>query len=433
METSIIVLMISFFTLLALGIPIAFCIGITTICTMLLTIDTIPALTTVAQRMAGGLDSFALLAIPFFILSGLLMGRGGIAKRLIAFAKVLFGMLPGGLAFVNVISCALFGSISGSAAASTSAIGSFMIPAMTKEGYDKNFSTALTVTSSTTGLLIPPSNILIIYSLASGGVSVAALFLAGYIPGLLMALGLMCICGLYAKKKGMPGGPRPTMRDALHKTWDALPSLALIVIVIGGIVGGVFTATEASVVSVLYAGVLSILVYRELSWRQIAPIMVKAAETTAIVMLLIATSTAMSWILSYENIPQDLSSALLGLSENPLMILLMINLILLAVGVFMDMTPAVLIFTPIFLPIAEALGISPLHFGIVMVMNLCIGLCTPPVGSVLFVGCSVANVSIHKLIKPLLPMYAAMIVVLLLVTFIPALSEFLPRLFGLYN
>lgn len=432
METSILVLMISFIILLALGIPIAFCIGITTVCTLLLSVDATPALTTAAQRMAGGLDSFALLAIPFFVLSGLLMGHGGIASRLIEFARVFFGMLPGGLAYVNVISCALFGSISGSASASTSAIGSFMIPAMTKEGYDKNFSAAITVTSSTTGLLIPPSNILIIYSLASGGVSVAALFVAGYIPGILTALGLMIVCGLKAEKAGMPAGPRPTLHQVVSKTWDALPSLALIVIVIGGIIGGIFTATEASVISVLYAGFLTLGFYRELSWRDLPPIMIKAAETTAIVLLLIATSTAMSWILSYENIPQSLSSALLAMTENPLMILLMINLILLAVGVFMDMTPAVLIFTPIFLPIAESLGISPLHFGMIMVMNLCIGLCTPPVGSVLFVGCSVAKVSIHHLIKPLLPMYAAMILVLLLVTFIPALSEFLPRLFGLY-
>ena len=433
METSVLVLMISFFLLLALGIPIAFCIGITTVCTMLLTIDTMPALTTAAQRMAGGLDSFALLAIPFFIFSGLLMGRGGIATRLIEFAKVFFGMLPGGLAYVNVISCALFGSISGSAAASTSAIGSFMVPAMSKEGYDKNFSTALTITSSTTGLLIPPSNILIIYSLASGGVSVAALFLAGYIPGLLMAMCLMVVCALKAKKEGLPAGSRPSLKEVRQRTLDALPSLALIIIVIGGIIGGVFTATEASVISVLYAGLLTLVVYRELSWSELPAVMVKAAETTAIVLLLIAASTAMSWILSYENIPQSLSNALLVMSDNPLIMLLLINLILLVVGVFMDMTPAVLIFTPIMLPIAEMLGISPLHFGMIMVMNLCIGLCTPPVGSVLFIGCSVANVSIHHLIKPMMPMYAAMIGALLLVTFIPELSEFLPRVFGLYD
>jgi tripartite ATP-independent transporter DctM subunit len=431
MEFSIIVLLLSFVVLLAIGVPVSICIGVTTLLTMLVTIDVTPALTTAAQRMAGGLDSFALLAIPFFILSGLLMGQGGIAHRLVEFAKVLIGMLPGGLAFVNVVSCTLFGAISGSAVAATSAIGSFMIPTMNKEGYDKNFNAAITITSSTTGLLIPPSNILIIYSLASGGVSIAALFIAGYLPGLLMATALMVVCAVYAKIKKLPVGAKPTVSQVLHRTWDALPSLALVIIVIGGIVGGFFTATEASVIAVLYAGFLSLVVYKEVKWSEMPQLLIKSAETTAIVMLLIATSSAMSWILSYENIPQSLSTSLLALSSDPIMILLTINLILLIVGIFMDMTPAVLIFTPIFLPVVESLGISPLHFGIMMVANLCIGLCTPPVGSVLFVGCSVAKTSIPKLIKPLLPMYVAMVLALVLITFVPAISEFLPRLFGL--
>ncbi len=432
MELSIAILLVSFFILLALNVPISISIGVATVLTMLVTVDAGPALTTVAQRMSGGLDSFALLAIPFFILSGLLMGQGGIAHRLVAFAKVLFGMFPGGLAFVNVISCSLFGAISGSSVAATSAIGSFMIPTMEKEGYDKNFSTAITVTSSTTGLLIPPSNILIIYSLASGGVSIAALFIAGYLPGLLVALSLMAVCAIYAKVKGYPVGAKPTKKELMQRTWEALPSLALVVIVIGGIIKGIFTATEASVIAVLYAGFLSIVVYREVSWGDMPKLLTKAAETTAIVLLLIATSTALSWILSYENIPQTISTVMLALSDNPILVLLIINLILLVVGVFMDMTPAVLIFTPIFLPVAESLGISPLHFGIIMIMNLCIGLCTPPVGGVLFVGCSVAKISIHELIRPLLPMYVAMLVALMMVTFIPAISEFLPTAFGLY-
>lgn len=431
MEFSIIVLLLSFVVLLAIGVPVSICIGVTTLLTMLVTIDVTPALTTAAQRMAGGLDSFALLAIPFFILSGLLMGQGGIAHRLVEFAKVLIGMLPGGLAFVNVVSCTLFGAISGSAVAATSAIGSFMIPTMNKEGYDKNFNAAITITSSTTGLLIPPSNILIIYSLASGGVSIAALFIAGYLPGILMAISLMAVCAIYAKIKKLPVGAKPTMSQVLQRTWDALPSLALVIIVIGGIVGGFFTATEASVIAVLYAGFLSLVVYKEVKWSEMPQLLIKSAETTAIVMLLIATSSAMSWILSYENIPQSLSTALLALSSDPIMILLTINLILLIVGIFMDMTPAVLIFTPIFLPVVESLGISPLHFGIMMVANLCIGLCTPPVGSVLFVGCSVAKTSIPKLVKPLLPMYLAMVVALGFITFVPAISEFLPRFFGL--
>jgi tripartite ATP-independent transporter DctM subunit len=432
MEISILILLVSFIVLLAINVPISISIAISTLLTMLLTIDVVPALTTVAQRMVGGINSFALLAIPFFILSGLLMGKGGIAHRLIEFAKVLIGTLPGGLALVNIISCALFGAISGSAVAATSAIGGFMVPNMKKEGYDHSFSAAVTVTSSTAGLLIPPSNILIVYSLASGGVSIAALFIAGYLPGILLALGLMIVAGIYSKIKGYPVGQRPTLKEAVHKTVDALPSLALIIIVIGGIVAGIFTATEASAIAVIYSLVLSVFVYREVKVSELPAILTKAVETTSIVMLLIAASSAMSWMLSYENIPQAISQALMGLSDNPIIILLTINLILLAVGIFMDMTPAVLIFTPIFLPVVVQLGMSPLHFGIMMVLNLCIGLCTPPVGSVLFVGAGVAKTTIEKLIKPLLPMYAAMFFVLLLVTYIPAISEFLPRLFGLY-
>lgn len=432
MDISVWVLLITFVVLLFINVPISICIGMATLLTMLFTIDGGPAITTIAQRMAGGIESFALLAIPFFILSGMLMGQGGIARRLINFAKVMIGMLPGGLAYVNIISCALFGAISGSAVAATSAIGGFMIPVMNKEGYDKNFNAAVTVASSTSGLLIPPSNILIVYSLASGGVSIAALFIAGYVPGILLALALMAVCGIWAKRKGYPVGERTSLGDSLRIALDAIPSLFLIVLIIGGIVGGLFTPTEASAIAVLYALILSVVVYREVSLKQLPDILVKSAITTAIVMFLIGTSSAMSWILSYENIPQSISAGLLELSSNPIVILLTINLILLAVGIFMDMTPAVLIFTPIFLPVASELGMSPLHFGIMMVLNLCIGLCTPPVGSVLFVGASIAKTSITQLIRPLLPMYLAMFIVLMLVAYIPVLSEGLPRLFGLY-
>lgn len=433
MELSVVVLLLTFVVLLLLHVPISISIAVATFAAMLFTIDFTPASITIAQRIASGIDSFALLAIPFFILSGMLMGQGGIAHRLIEFAKVLIGMLPGGLAFVNIISCALFGAISGSSVAATSAIGGFMIPTMTKEGYDKNFNAAVTVTSSTTGLLIPPSNILIVYSLASGGVSIAALFVAGYLPGLLVALCLMAVCAVYARIKHYPVGPVPTFREVIKRTLDAIPSLMLIIIVIGGIIGGYFTATEASVVAVLYALLLSVVVYKEVKLSDLPGIFVRAVETTSIVMLLIGTSMALSWMLSYENVPQNISAALLGLSDNPFVILLTINLILLCVGIFMDMTPAVLIFTPIFLPVAIQIGISPLHFGIMMVLNLCIGLCTPPVGSVLFVGCSIAKTSIAQLIRPLMPLYAAMLVALMLVTYVPAISEFLPVFFGLYE
>lgn len=479
----VLVLVLSFVILLVIGVPIAFSIGIAGILTMLMSIDTLPALTTYAQRMATGLDSFALLAIPFFVLAGGIMNSGGIAMRLINFARVLVGRLPAGLAFVNVIANMLFGAISGSAAAATSAIGSIMGPEMKKEGYDESFSAAVNITSATTGLTIPPSNILIIYSLASGGASITALFLAGYIPGILTGLGIMLVAMsmMVLKNKGLKGlsgilakvllasvvllgaavgmkavhdASLPAFRWILYgllllllaysvyksvtnweffkfafrKFMDALPSLMMLVIVIGGIVAGYFTATEASAVAVLYALILA-LIYKEITLRDLPDIILRSVRTTCIVLLLVATSIGMSWIMSYENIPQNVSSGLLSLSDNPVVILLVINFILLFVGIFMDMTPAVLIFTPIFLPIVSAqLGMDPIHFGIIMVLNLCVGLCTPPVGSVLFIGCSVANLKIEQVIKPLLPMFIIMIVVLMLVTYIPALSLWLPNL-----
>ncbi len=426
----VIILIITLGVLLARGVPISFCIGLATISTMLLTIKPMPAITTIAQRMATGLDSFALLAIPFFILSGQLMNRGGIARRLIDMAKVLVGSLPGGLAIVNIVSSMLFGSISGSAVAAASAIGGFMNPLMKKEGYDKNYSAAVNITSATTGLLIPPSNILIVYSLASGGVSIAALFLAGYIPGILMGLAIMLVAGYIAVVRKYPTARRISLTTALWRFFDALPSLLLIVVVMGGIVGGYFTATEASAIAVLYTLILSVVVYREVRVSELPKILLDSATTTAIVMLLIGTSMGMAWVLAYTNIPQNISETLIGLTENKIVILLIINVILLTVGAFMDMTPAVLIFTPIFLPVAISLGISPIHFGIMMVMNLCIGLCTPPVGSVLFVGCGIADTTIASVIKPLLPMFIAMFVALMAVTYIPDLSLWLPKLFG---
>jgi len=301
MELSVLVLVVSFVILLALSVPIAISIGIATTLTMFVTIPFEPAIITVAQRMASGINSFALLAIPFFILSGQLMGRGGIARRLIDFAKVLVGMLPGGLAIVNILACMFFGAISGSAAAATSAIGGFMIPIMNKEGYDKNFNTAITVTASTTGLLIPPSNVLIVYSLASGGVSIAALFIAGYLPGVLMGLGLMIVASIISIIKKYPTGEREEFWISLKKFLSAIPSLLLIIVVIGGIISGIFTATEASAIAVLYSFILSVFIYKEVKIKELPSVLIKSVETTAIVMLLIGTSSAMSWILSYEN------------------------------------------------------------------------------------------------------------------------------------
>ncbi len=431
MDMTAIVLVVAFFTLLLLNVPISFSIGIATLIAMLMNIDFTPAVTTIAQRMAGGLDSFALLAIPFFVLSGMIMGRGGIAKRLINCALALIGSLPGGLALVNVVSCMLFGAISGSAVATTSAIGSFMLPEMKKQGYDENFSAAVTAAASTTGMLIPPSNILIVYAIASGGVSIAALFMAGYLPGIMVGLSLMTVCYFHAKRKGYATTDRLPLNVVVKQVAAAIPSLFLIVLVIGGIVGGIFTATEAGAIVVVYSLVLAVGVYREVEVKQLPDILLKSAETTAIVMLLIGASTAMSWMLSFENIPQNISAFLLEISDNPIVILLLINLLLIVVGAFLDMTPAVLIFTPIFLPVAMQLGMSPLQFGIMIVLNLSIGLCSPPVGAVLFITCAIAKTRLDKIIKPLLPLYVAMFVVLMLVTYVAWFSEALPAAFGL--
>lgn len=428
--TEIAILVISFVVLLGIGVPIAFSIGISSLLTILVTMDSLPAFTTLAQRMATGIDSFSLLAIPFFVLAGQLMNKGGIASRLIDLARAMVGPLPGGLAFINILACMLFGAISGSAVAAASAIGGFMVPRMEKEGYDKAYGAAVNLTSASTGLIIPPSNILIVYSLASGGVSIAALFLAGYIPGLLIGAGLMIVAGVVAIKRGYRSGETTGVVIFFKSLLNALPSLLLLVIVIGGIIVGIFTATEASAIAVLYTLILSMGVYKEVKWKDIPSILLDTTTTTSIVLMLVATSMGMSWVLSYENIPQGVSDFLLQVSDNPVVILLVINLLLLAVGTFMDMTPAVLIFTPIFLPVVVQMGMNPIHFGIVMVMNLCIGLCTPPVGSLLFVGCSVAGLSIQKVIRPLLPFFVAMIVVLLLVTYLPGLSLWLPELFG---
>ncbi|MFC6859481.1 TRAP transporter large permease [Zunongwangia atlantica] len=426
----IIVLAVSFVVLVGIRVPVAWSIGIASLITLFFSIDSLPAVATIAQRMVTGLDSFSLLAIPFFILAGHLMNSGGIAKRLIAFAKALVGSLPGGLAHVNIVAAMLFGAIAGSAGAAAAAIGSFMSTKMEEEGYTKEYGVAVNVTSATTGLLIPPSNIFIIYSLASGGVSIGALFLAGYIPGILTGLILMIIALVWAKRKGFPTAKRSSMNQVLKSFLDALPSLMLLLVIIGGIVGGIFTATEASSVAVVYCLILG-MVYKELSFDKLKGILIKSAETIALVMILIALSIAMSWVMSYADIPEQVTSALLGYSENPIVVMIMINIILLVIGIFMDMTPAVLIFTPIFLPVVTALGVDPVHFGVIMVLNLCIGLCTPPVGSVLFIGVGVANTSIRKVIKPLLPLFVGMIVSLALVILFPKLSLWLPELFGL--
>lgn len=423
------ILIISFFFLVSIGTPVAWSIALSSLLTLLVSLPSLAAVTTIAQRMGTGLDSFSLLAIPFFILSGQLMTHGGIAHRLIRFAKTLVGTFPGGLALINIISAMMMGAISGSAMASASAMGSVLGPEMEKEGYAKEYGAAVNITSATMGLVIPPSNILIIYSLASGGVSIAALFLAGYIPGILTGVFLMLVAAVWAKLKGYTTSGKSSFKEVFSTFINALPSLFLLFIIIGGIVAGFFTATEASAVAVLYTLILGML-YKEIKMKDLPEILLESSKTSAIVLFLIATSMSMSWVMSYENIPQNLSDILLGISDNKIVILLIINLILLFVGVFMDITPAVLIFTPIFLPIVKSIGIDPIQFGIIMVVNLCIGLCTPPVGSVLFVGVGIAKTSIEKVIKPLLPLFIAMILALGLITYFPQITLWLPKQFG---
>ncbi len=429
---AVLVLVLCFAFLLAIHAPIAVAIGLSTFFA-LLTVGTIPASIVVAQRMATGIDSFSLLAIPFFILSGQLMGRGGMAMRLIDFAAALVGRFRGGLGYVNVLTCMLFGSISGSAAAAVSSVGGFMIPEMNRKGYDKNFNVAVTTTAATTGLMIPPSNIMIVYALASGGVSIAAMFLAGVLPGIVFGLALMIVSGFVSAKRGYGAGEPASVSQVIKSFGRAILSLMLIVIVLGGILGGVFTATEAAAISVVYALFLGMAVYREIGWGDLPDILLQSGITTGIVFLLIGTSSAMSWILAYENVPQRASASLLSFSDNPIIVLLIINAILLAVGVFMDMTPAVLIFTPIFLPVATALGMHPVHFGMVMIANLCIGLCTPPVGTCLFVGCGVGKTTIAEATGALIPFFGAMLLALAATAFLPELSLWLPRLSGLID
>jgi tripartite ATP-independent transporter DctM subunit len=424
------VLVSSFVVLMAIGVPVAFCIALATVGSLLVSVDITPAASTVAHRVATGLDSFTLLAIPFFVLAGVLMGRGGIARRLIELARGLVGSLPGGLAFVNVIASMLFGAISGSAIAAAVAIGGVMHPKMVENGYSPGYSAAVNVTAATTGLIIPPSNVLIVYSLASGGVSIAALFIAGYLPGLLLGFSLMLVAGVIAYRKGYPTAARLPFTEVLKRFGDAALSLSLIVIIIGGIVGGIFTATEAAAIAVVYALFLSMVVYREVRPRDLPRALLDAALTTSVVMLLIGTSMGLSWLLSYQNIPQSIGRALTEVSQNRFAVLMIINVVLLVVGIFMDMTPAILIFTPIFLPVVTQLGVDPIHFGIIMVFNLCIGLCTPPVGTVLFAGCGVASVPISQIVRPLMPLYAAMFAALLLITYIPEITLALPRWLG---
>lgn len=424
-------LIIAFVLLAALliGAPISIAIGISSIVAILPVLDTNAAFLTGAQRTFSGISVFTLIAIPFFILAGNIMNRGGIALRLINFAKLLTGRIPGALAHTNTLANMMFGAISGSGVAAASAMGTIIGPIEEKEGYGKDYSASVNIATAPTGLLIPPSNVLITFSLVSGGTSVAALFMAGYIPGILWGFACMVVAFVIAAKRGYKSSQRYSVKEGVKIVFDALPSLLLIVIVIGGIVKGIFTATEGSVVAVVYSLILSFL-YRTIKVKDLYEIIKTSAETTGIIVFLIGVSSIMAWVMAFTSIPSAISAALLGISSNKVVILLIINIVLLFVGTFMDITPAILIFTPIFLPVCEELGMDSIQFGIMLVLNLCIGTITPPVGNILFVGVRVAKTKIEQVVKPLLAYYGVIFAVLMLVTFVPAISMFLPRLLG---
>ena len=415
-----------FAVLLLSGVPVAFCLGISSLATLLY-LD-IP-LVVGFQRMAAGIDVFALMAIPFFIYAGELMNHSRIAERLIRLAESLLGRLRGGLGHVSVFSCMLFGAVSGSAVASVSAMGSALTPIMKDSGYDDDFAVNVTATASTTGLLIPPSHNMIIYSIAAGGgVSIISLFLAGVVPGMVLGLALMAVTYFVAIRRGYPGGSFPGWRSLGIAFAHALPGLFSAIIIVGGILSGVFTATESSAIAVVYTVVVAAFVYRSLDWDGFKAATRSAVRTTSIVMLIIGSAASFGWLMAVADVPLRLSEALLDISSNPLVLMLIVNLILLMLGTFMDMSPLIIITTPIFLPVVTELGMDPVQFGVVLILNLGIGLVTPPVGSVLFVGCAVARIPIETSIRSIWPFYAAMVAVLLLVTAFPSLSLSLPSL-----
>jgi tripartite ATP-independent transporter DctM subunit len=424
------VLLIATAVLLIIGTPIAIAVGVASALATVVIFSPEQAALTMSQRIFTGINSFPLLAIPFFVLAGVIMNTGGIALRLVDAAKVLVGRMPGPLLQANVASNAMFGAVSGSAVAAAAAVGSTIAPLQKKEGYDARFATATNIASAPAGMLIPPSNTLIVYSLVSS-TSVAALFIAGYIPGILWALACAVVAILYARRRPeLAIGRLPGLSVALKAIVAAVPAMFMIVVVVGGILFGFFTPTEAAVIAVLYSLVLAF-VYRAIKIRDLPGILLESTKTTAIVMFLIGVSSSMSWVMSYAQIPAIISDGILAISDSRVVVMLLITLALLVVGTFMDATPAVLIFTPIFLPVALSFGIDPVHFGILIVFNLCVGVITPPVGTVLFVGARIGKVEMESVIRPMLGYYAAIFAVLLLVVYVPDLSLWLPRLLQL--
>ncbi|WP_294663871.1 TRAP transporter large permease [uncultured Fusobacterium sp.] len=430
LTTALIMFIVLIITLL-LGFPIAISIGISSVLAILPSLALDNTLVTGAQRIFSGISNFTLIAIPFFILAGNIMNQGGIAKKVVAFAQSLTGRIPGSLMQTNILANMMFGAISGSSVAACAAMGGILLPMEEEERYDKKLGATVNIATAPTGLLIPPSNSLIVYSLVSGGTSVAALFMAGYIPGILWGIGCMALTFFLAKNRGMKGKAGVQLKVILITFIDALPSLALIIIVIGGIIKGVFTPTEGSIVAVVYTLLLSMMFYRTINLKNLISIFEESAKMTGVIVFLIGVSTIMSWVMAFTGVPQAISTLILGITNNKYIILLLMNLLLLFIGTFMDVTPAILIFTPIFLPIVKAFGMSPIQFGIIIVFNLCIGNITPPVGNTLFVGVKVGNLKIEDVMRELIKYYVVIIIVLMFVTYIPDLSLYLPKLSGL--
>ena len=425
-----VLLFVVFGILLFAGVPISVSIIVSSIVTALSSLSWDQVTFITMQKMNSGVESFSLLAVPLFILAGNIMNNGGIAKRLVNFAQLFVGRIPGNLAQANILGNMLFGALSGSSVAAASAIGGCISPIEKEQDYDPAFSAAANIVSAPTGLLIPPTSAFIVYSTVAGGVSISTLFMAGYVPGILMGVVCMVIAFVMAKKLGIKATGRDKSVSIAKTVWSAIPSLLLIIIVIGGIVSGIFTATEGAGVAVLYCLVLSI-IYKSITFKSFLKILENSAKTSVIILFLIAASSAMSFVMAYSGVPAAISNALLGISTNKVVIFVLMNLILMVIGMFMDITPAILIFTPIFLPIARSFGMTDIQFGVMLIFNMCLGNVTPPVGSVLFVGCGIGKVSIEKVTPKLIPYFIALIVLLMLVTFVPALSLAVPQFMGL--
>ena len=422
-----IILLGSFFVMIMLRFPIAYAVGLSTVFCLL---SQGQMLVTLPQQMVRGVWSFSLMAVPFFITMGVLMGSGGISDKLIALANSLVGWMRGGLAMVNIVASYFFGGISGSASADTASLGSLLIPMMVEEGYDADFSTAVTITSSCEGLLVPPSHNMVIYATTAGGISVGSLFLAGYLPGALLAVSLMVGSYIISVKRNYPKGESFSIKRFLKQLGTSIWALAAIIIVVVGVVGGAFTATESAAIAVIYSLFVSVFIYKGLNWKGVWNSLGQCIDTLAIVLILIATSSAFGYCLTLLHVPANAANLITSISDNPIVIALLLNVILLVLGCIMDMAPIILIATPSLLPVAQSIGIHPIQFGIMVILNCGIGLLTPPVGAVLFIGSAVGKTPMEKVVKATLPFYLCMLITLLLITFVPQISMFIPNLLG---